>query len=150
MCGKSARWWDNEIKENINLSARCYFSPSKSSALLVHFLNYTPHPPFYPQIPQLWGPSLRAFWPRLSKLYSVLGLPLVPGVLGQVVSAFKQKVGGSIPAGTTLLRNFFSRFFSLRNPSGLQTELTTFVAMAPKLWDLGVKGRMWRVIKKMY
>ena len=22
-----------------------------------------------------WGPSLRAFWPRLSKLYSILGLP---------------------------------------------------------------------------
>ena len=34
-----------------------------------------------------WGPSLRAFWPRLSKLYSVLGLPLALGVLGRVVSA---------------------------------------------------------------
>ena len=31
-----------------------------------------------------WGPSLRAFWPRLSNLYSVLGLPQAPRVLGRV------------------------------------------------------------------
>ena len=44
------------------------------------------------------GPKFM-FWLRLSILYSVLGLPLVPRVFGRVVSGkgFKQKVGGSIP-----------------------------------------------------
>ena len=73
-----------------------------------------------------WGPSLRTFWPRLSKLYSVLGLPLAPRVFGAGVVSTKQNVGDSIPAGAA------SCVTSLRNPSGLQMQLTTFAAMGPK------------------
>ena len=46
--------------------------------------------------------------------------------------AYKQKVGGSSPDGAASCVTFFHFFFSLRNASGLRTQLTSFVAIGPK------------------
>ena len=45
--------------------------------------------------------------------------------------AFKHKVGGSSPASAASCVTFFT-LFSLRNSSGLQTQLMSFVTIGPK------------------